>query len=362
LNIPPPIRGSELHRQFDSSDQLCWAKGRWYQVDLPIPSDENIELHASTTEVVVRSITTQIDYSPRNLRCESTLALSIPSLEARAEELTQAMFEGSSRQDPDIEPAASGDPLIAILIGKMNGAMTERVSTSSLFTGKGAERRHEIAPRCRRLLDSLITRRYCVSDRVDAGLSREFLAEITERAESVSRTEHALIDPPVDLAYYYAPVRALSLTAPSDLLRNEIRSGNAFAAIAAGLRADRSLYDACSEALTFSVRNVNHLGIITPWMGYDRRLGLCAAWAMLAIDRARAADEIFDCIDDRVRFLSALTTLLAYSQSPSVCVRASHLISGQTKRYLLDTEKSQLQRMISGVEAGMRPEEYWFGW
>jgi hypothetical protein len=177
----------------------------------------------------------------------------------------------------------------------------------------------------------------------------------------VPRIDEKTYEPPVDLAYYFAPVRALSMTAPSDLLRNEIRSGNAFAAIAAGLQSDRSLYDACREALMFSVRSVNP-SIRPSWMGDNRRLGLCSAWAMLAIDRVRAADDIFDCMDDRVGYLPELTTLLAYSQSSSVCVRASHLIDGRTKPSLVDADKSEFQRMISGVEAGLRPEEYWFGW
>src|SRR5262249_19278073 len=88
----------------------------------------------------------------------------------------------------------------------------------------------------------------------DAGRAAATLRELGARALLAVPQPNGEPARAPQLDVVYAPLVELACCAPDELLDAEIRDRNLFATLAAGLRADRDLYDVCETLLRTSLR------------------------------------------------------------------------------------------------------------
>lgn len=355
VDLPNPVTISELRSALRTETTTSSAIVSEESARLfPYPDDGALTLGDPRRGDRIDGVSIDYAYDSKSLVAETVLHARLASLEAQVDTLldrsdARAFDASELRCAPELEPA-----------------LTSLLLRRSRDRAMHASTAHGVGPRWTpwdgahgAILDALVRRHYGIAERVeDRGVAERALSEVHERRGCLQQPRKTRRDVPMDVEYVYLPLRALALAAPAERLEDAILDRDAYAAYAAGMRAEPALYDACKMLWIVSLSRNG-----TDRDASDRgRAALAACWAMLRIDRERAANEM---LDELLR--SDLTEnpeswrLLSYSGSRRVVKRLEELLgqSVHDANARFEDVPFEARDVVLGIDAGWELDRYW---
>lgn len=321
---------------------------------LPIPEGNSIVLGDRRRGDSITGVSIAYSSSDFTLSSQTILRAGLPRLEERVEAILD-LTEARALDSTEIQDAALlGDPLVSLLV---RGSRARAMHHSPPPPPYPNHLRWEPwAGRHGAAIDSIIRTRYGIrAEREDRGAALRTLEDLRSRSTCLRYIQvNGGEELPAEFEYLYEPLRGLAIAAPTDLLRDEIRDRNGMAAIAAGMRHETALYDDCRTLLSASLSRMNDLvGRVHP---LRTQASFAAAYAMLSMDRERAAvdilDELLKCGLDRNQ---GVVLLLRFSGSSLVRVRLEALGTR------VDDPWDHAAVVMRGIDRGWTLDQAWPG-
>lgn len=361
VEVTSPFVASDLIRARDQSFAAAGSKPVSFQ-DLPAAYTRPITLVSQETDARIRSWKSDYTGTPRSKSTSTVLKVHIPRLESVARELVPFVLSNQLSESQVRDAARLGEPFFTILIRAVGDAMPSRAFGNSMVPGGDSTERRAVATLARKALDAIIRASYALPADVDDARASQLLDFVHDRDRTPPLLESSIVGPILDLSYYYGPLRAFSMVASDELLRDKIESGDPFGALAAGLGKRTACYGALESKLHESARQLESMFVLE-WTTGTPRFHVCCAWAMLMVDARRAANTIMVVtVDSRASWANPIPNLLGFSGVHELIESVEKATSTPSAHERPFDDEGARQRTGFGINAGRQPSEYWLGW